>query len=73
MPKNTYYRLMNPQLNKAVGQENIHVIPLQEGQMLKQEMPLQNQGSPQRTEQSPHLSGLTRSRDTAQQFIEKQL
>lgn len=73
MPKNTYYRLMNPQLNKAVGQENIHVIPLQEGQMLKQEMPLQNEGSPQRTERSPHLSGLTRSRDTAQQLIEKQL
>lgn len=46
---------MNPQLNKAVGHENIHVIPLQEGQMLKQEMLLQAQGSPHRTGHS-HIS-----------------
>lgn len=64
---------MNPQLNSAAGQENIHEL-LEEGQMLKQEIPLQVQGNPQRTEQSPRLSlNLTRSMDTAQKFIGEQL
>ena len=57
--KTTYCRLRNTQVGKAGGQENMHAIPLKEGQMLKQEMPLQVQRSPKRTEHSPHLSGLT--------------